>query len=306
MKNEKPLILPIKNIIIENDRVKTFVFEYEMDFQPGQFVMTWIPGYDEKPFGIVSRKKGEFMITVAAVGESTKALHGMKVGDMVGFRGPFGSAFSLPARPAGGPDSGSIALIAGGYGMASLFNLAKEAREKKIDVHVFLGARTKEELLYLSWMKELGAVLHLSTDDGSLGFKGFNVQVFEEYVKKHPPSFGHPLPEGGPVKDLPSEGSTPKGGGMLSKVYTVGPEIMEMKVAAICFKNNIPFELSLERYMKCGIGICGSCSVDPKGWRMCVEGPVIDGEKLKEITEFGKYHRTASGKVDPYPWTKTS
>lgn len=278
MKNEKPLILPIKHIITENDRVKTFVFEYEMDFAPGQFVMTWIPGYDEKPFGIVSRKKGEFMITVAAVGESTKALHGMSVGDMVGFRGPFGSAFSLPARPAGGPDSGSIALIAGGYGMASLFNLAKEAREKGIEVHVFLGARTKAELLYLDWMKELGAMLHLSTDDGSEGYKGFNVQVFEDEVKKQP----------------------------FDMAYTVGPEIMEMKVADICYKNNIPFELSLERYMKCGIGICGSCCVDPKGWRMCVEGPVIDGEKLKQITEFGKYHRTASGKVEKYSWAKTS
>ena len=308
MKNEKPRILPIKNIIIENDRVKTFVFEYEMDFAPGQFVMTWIPGYDEKPFGIVSRKKGEFMITVAAVGESTKALHSMNVGDMVGFRGPFGSTFSLP-------EAGSIALIAGGYGMASLFNLSKEAREKGIEVHVFLGARTKAELLYLDWMKELGAVLHLSTDDGSEGYKGFNTDLFAEHVKGHPPTrTSSPpsqggiseslLPEGGLAKDLPFEGSTSKGGGMLTKVYTVGPEIMEMKVADICYQNNIPFEVSLERYMKCGIGICGSCSVDPVGWRMCAEGPVIDGEKLKQITEFGKYHRTASGKVENYPWNK--
>ena len=269
MKHEKSLALPIKNIIIENERVKTFVFEYDMDFAPGQFVMTWIPGYDEKPFGIVSRKKGEFMITVAAVGESTKALHSMSVGDMLGFRGPFGSTFSLP-------ESGPIALIAGGYGMASLFNLAKEAREKKLDVHVFLGARNKNELLYLDWMKELGAELHLSTDDGSAGYKGFNVQVFEKEVGKQ--SF--------------------------YKVYTVGPEIMEMKIAQICWKNNIPFEVSLERYMKCGFGICGSCSVDPKGWMMCVEGPVIDGEKLKQIKEFGKYHRTASGKIEHYSSAK--
>jgi len=233
--------------------------------------MTWIPGYDEKPFGLVSRVPGEFMITVAAVGESTKALHAMSVGDLIGFRGPFGSTFSLP-------DAGSIALIAGGYGMASLFNLAKEAREKGIDVHVFLGARNKAELLYLDWMKELGTTLYLSTDDGSEGFKGFNVQVFEEEVGKQ----------------------------IFDKAYTVGPEIMEMKVADICYKNNIPFEVSLERYMKCGIGICGSCCVDPVGWRMCVEGPVIDGEKLKEITEFGKYHRTASGKVEGYPWAKIS
>jgi len=269
MKNEKPLALPIKEIIIENERVKTFVIEGEMEFKPGQFTMCWIPSFDEKPFGLVSRKEGEFMITVAAVGTATKALHMMEVGDMLGFRGPFGSVFNLPKK-------GSIALIAGGYGMASLFNLAKEAREKKLDVHVFLGARNKNELLYLDWMKELGVELHLSTDDGSAGFKGFNVQVFEKEVGKQ--SF--------------------------DKAYTVGPEIMEMKIAQICWQNNIPFEVSLERYMKCGFGICGQCCVDPVGWRMCVEGPVIDGEKLKQITEFGKYHRTASGRVEKYPWAK--
>ena len=275
MIHDKPLALPIKQIIIENERVKTFVIDGEMDFKPGQFTMCWIPGFDEKPFGLVSRKKGEFMITVAAVGTSTRALHMMEVGDMLGLRGPFGSAFALPV-------SGSIGLIAGGYGIASLFNLAKEAREKGIDVHVFLGARNKDEFLYLDWMKELGAELHLSTDDGSAGFKGFNVQVFEDWVKN----------KGGSK------------GGMLSKVYTVGPEIMEMKVADICYANNIPFEVSLERYMKCGFGICGQCCVDPVGWRMCVEGPVIDGEKLKQITEFGNYHRTASGRVEKYPWNK--
>jgi len=285
MNTEKPLILPIKNIITENERVKTFVFEYEMDFAPGQFVMTWIPGYDEKPFGLVSRVPGEFMITVAAVGESSKALHSMNVGDLVGFRGPFGSTFSLP-------EAGSIALIAGGYGMASLFNLAKEAREKGIDVHVFLGARTKEELLYLDWMKELGAILHVSTDDGSEGYKGFNVQVFSDVI----------LAKAGIQTGSPNGVGDDKV--IFTKAYTVGPEIMEMKVADICYQNNIPFEVSLERYMKCGIGICGSCSVDPVGWRMCAEGPVIDGEKLKQITEFGKYHRTASGKVENYPWNK--
>ena len=91
---------------------------------------------------------------------------------------------------------------------------------------------------------------------------------------------------------------------IFQKAYTVGPEIMEMKVAQTCWDNNISFEVSLERFMKCCFGICGQCCVDPTGWRMCVEGPVIDGAKLKQITEFGKYHRTASGKVEKFPWVK--
>lgn len=314
MKNDLPLTLPIKQIITESPRVKTFVFDYELDAQPGQFVMCWIPGHDEKPFGIVMRKKGEFMITVAAVGKSTQALHQMKVGDTLSFRGPYGSSFTLPASPAGGPKTGAIAMVAGGYGMASLFSLAKEARARKLDVHVFLGARTKDELLYLEWMEEIGAQMHLSTDDGSAGYKGFNTDLFAEYIHKHPPSRSstppsppqadRPLAERREQSGSPLEGRGPGGGGVFSKVYTVGPEIMEMKVAQTCYDNEIPFEVSLERYMKCGFGICGQCCVDPTGWRMCVEGPVIDGEKLRKITEFGKYHRTSSGKIVEYPWVK--
>ena len=68
------------------------------------------------------------------------------------------------------------------------------------------------------------------------------------------------------------------------------------KVMDICQKHKIPMEASLERYMKCGYGICGSCCVDPNGLRMCKEGPCIDKEIAKKVTEFGLYHRDASGK----------
>ncbi|MBP9690441.1 dihydroorotate dehydrogenase electron transfer subunit [Candidatus Woesebacteria bacterium] len=275
MKQDKPLALPIKKIIIESERVKTFVFDYDFPGEPGQFVMCWIPGFDEKPFGIIKKEGTGFMISVAKVGASTEALHMMEVGDMLGFRGPYGSTFTLP-------EEGSIALIAGGYGMVPLSYLAQEARKKDIDVHLFIGARNKEELLFKSWMEEIGVVVHASTDDGSEGYKGFNTDLFKNEVENRKSNDQSPM----------------------TKVYTVGPQIMELKIAQICWEHSIPFEVSLERYMKCGFGICGQCSVDPTGWRMCVEGPVIDGEKLKEITEFGKYHRTASGKVEKYPWAK--
>ena len=54
-------------------------------------------------------------------------------------------------------------------------------------------------------------------------------------------------------------------------------------------------EFSMERYMKCALGICGQCCVDKTGWRICVEGPVFNMDDLKLITEFGNYHRDASG-----------
>ena len=57
----------------------------------------------------------------------------------------------------------------------------------------------------------------------------------------------------------------------------------------------ISAEYSLERYMKCALGICGQCCVDNTGWRICVEGPVFKNEKIEEISEFGKYRRNAAG-----------
>ncbi|HRN71015.1 MAG TPA: dihydroorotate dehydrogenase electron transfer subunit, partial [Candidatus Woesebacteria bacterium] len=202
-----------------------------------------------------------FMISVAAVGEATKALHEMKEGDKLGFRGPYGTSFALP-------ESGSIALVAGGYGMVPLSYLAQEARKNGIEVHLFIGARNKDELLFRNWMEEISVQLHIATDDGSEGFKGYNTDLCEKELESVKPD----------------------------KVYTVGPEGMEVKVSYICNGHNIPFEISLERYMKCGFGICGQCCVDPTGWRMCVEGPVLNQDQISQVEEFGKYHRTPSGK----------
>ena len=59
---------------------------------------------------------------------------------------------------------------------------------------------------------------------------------------------------------------------------------------------DINYEFLFERYMKCAIGICGNCTMDPLGLRLCVEGPVLPKNKVEQLTEFGKYHRDASGK----------
>ena len=263
MKYDRPLVLPIKEIITENSRVKTFIFDFDFPGKPGQFVMVWVPGIDEKPFGIIKKDNTGFMISVAAVGNATNEMHNMKPGDLLGFRGPYGSSFSLPQKKQ------TIALIAGGYGMVPLSYLAQETIKMNVTTHLFLGARNKNELLFKSWMKEIGVHVHSSTDDGSEGFKGFNTDLFAQKIDEIKPDMA----------------------------YTVGPEIMEKKIASICYEKNIPFEISLERYMKCGFGICGQCSVDPTGWRMCVEGPVINSEKLKQITEFGNYHRAPTGAI---------
>lgn len=262
MQFDKPLILPIRKIVKENSRVKSFYFHYPLDAKPGQFIMVWIPGFDEKPFGIIVKDDNNFLISVANVGESTKQLHQMKVGERVGIRGPYGTYFKLPLK-------GKITLVAGGYGMVPLAYLAKFAVEQGYKVDILLGAKTKTEFLKYSWLKDKKIQYFLATDDGSAGFKGFVTDLFKEYLKKNKQAY----------------------------FYFVGPEIMEKKLVEICYRNKLPFEISIERYIKCGIGVCGQCCVDPYGFRMCIEGPVVNHKRLKKISEFGKYKRTASGKI---------
>ena len=69
---------------------------------------------------------------------------------------------------------------------------------------------------------------------------------------------------------------------------------MEKKVVEICQQNKVPCETSVERYMKCGFGVCGACCMDSEGKRVCVEGTVFSGEDALKMMEFGKYHRDGS------------
>ncbi len=264
MSIDKPLMLPIKKIVPENNRVKSFYFNYKLNAKPGQFVMLWLPGYEEKPFGVVVVSKNTFLLSVAKVGRTTARLHELKEEDKVGIRGPYGSSFSLPAK------KGKIALVAGGYGMIPLGFLAKQAAAKGYRVDILLGAKTKQELLIYSFLKKQPKIkILISTDDGSSGFKGYVTELFKNYLVKNKPR----------------------------KVYIVGPEIMEFKTVEICREKKLAHEVSLERYIKCGFGICGQCCVDSLGLRMCVEGPVVKDKILSQIEEFGKYYRDTSGKI---------
>ena len=81
-------------------------------------------------------------------------------------------------------------------------------------------------------------------------------------------------------------------------IYVCGPEIMEKKIVDACIKKNVPCQVSIERYMKCGFGICGQCCLDDIGERMCQEGPVIAGQRALKNKEFGRYKRIKSGKKE--------
>ncbi len=256
-----PNIVEIKEIIKETDTVKTFIFDWKVENEvPGQFMMLW-NFQDEKPMSIslINPIKDEIGISIKNVGEFTKAVHSMKVGDKLGLRGPYGRGFEIAGS--------KILAVGGGIGMAPLAAFAEEASKKGIKVDVISAATTNNELLFLNRFKKSRVNLMPCTDDGTYGFCGFGTELAEEALKSD----------------------------NYDMLVCCGPEIMMKKLVEIVDKFKIPTQFSLERYMKCGIGLCGQCCVDDVGWRICVEGPVFWRDELRLIKEFGIYRRDAAG-----------
>src|SRR3989344_8627622 len=100
----------LEKVIKENYRTSTFFFKFKEKAEPGQFLMVWVPGSKEMPMSVSYSDEKKIAVTVAAVGEGSKALHAQKVGDYIGIRGPFGKPFTLKKN------AKRIALIGGGYG----------------------------------------------------------------------------------------------------------------------------------------------------------------------------------------------
>jgi len=249
MHEELPVGVDITRIVEETPSIRTFVFDHEFTFSPGQFVMVWVPGVDEIPMALSSASS----ITVQKVGDATAALFALSPGDRIGIRGPFGNGF---------PVSGRVLAVAGGLGAAPLLPLAASGR---VDTFL-LGARTAGELLFADRLRDV-TELQIATDDGSMGRHGFVTGLLQEADLKQ---FDH--------------------------ICVCGPEVMMRAVLKYLDSQGMADrgQFSLHRYMKCGIGICGSCCTDPGGLRVCRDGPIFSGDVLL-ASEFGHYMRDASG-----------
>lgn len=260
---DQPVIVTIDTIIQESEDTKTFIFKHHLDYKIGQFIMVWLPGIDEKPFAVSKHGNDHFGISALARGNFTRIMHNLRTGGRVGIRGPFGNGFSIPDSIKNG--SKNACVIGGGCGMASLTTLIEELKRNSIQqnkITIINGALSKTKLLFSNMFKDV----ILFTDDGSIGEKGYPTNILDDLHKKH----------------------------RFQIIYTCGPEIMMFKVHEFCKKNNIECEASLERYMKCGIGICGQCVCDGK--MVCKDGPVFNLESLSVMSDFGKYSLLKSGK----------
>jgi len=284
-----PKSIPVKKIIKETENVKTFVFEHDLRAKPGQFVNLWLPGINEKPMSVAYCDSKEFWVSIFAVGPFSEAMHKLKEGDLVGVRGPYGRGFSWEKGK-------HLVMMAGGYGAAPLYFLTREAIKDDCTVEFVIGARSKDHLLYQERIKELeGVDLHVATDDGSEGVKGYNVVILDELIESAKKGKRMKVICDGD-KCSREEADFPP----LDMVYSCGPEIMMKVVAEKCKEAGVQSQVSVERYMKCGFGVCGQCCVDESGERMCTEGPVVPGEKALKMEEFGKYHRDSVGQIHEF------
>jgi len=252
-----PKVVNIDESIKENSDVKTLLFKYPENITPGQFFMVWIPKIDEIPMSVSIIKKDKKGITFKRVGEATNALFDLKNGDKIGIRGPYGNGFKIVGK--------NILFVGGGSGIATIVPAFEKAIEDKISSTILLGTKNKNEIFFEKRIKKISSNVKISTDDGSKGYKGFASNLAEKLLENN----------------------------NFDSIITCGPETMMKNLFE---KSDVKyFQASLERYMKCGIGLCGQCCIG-KGLRVCEEGPVFNKKILKNIKDFGIYKRDASGK----------
>ncbi len=252
--DQKHIMLRLEKKQVESQGFATLFFNYALPFKPGQFIMVWIPGIDEKPYTISFHSENQFAITIEAKGIFSQKAITLEKGDLIGIRGPFGNGFNIKSDK-------TAAVVAGGCGMAPLATLVEKLPKTTTFIH---GAKSKEYILY---PERFDLERLFCTDDGSFGHKGFVTDILEKQIAL---------------------------GRHFDMVYTCGPEIMMYHVFNICEKHHIPCQVSLERYMRCGFGVCGACVCGKQV--VCKDGPVFGSDALRDIKDFNTKALLKSGK----------
>ncbi len=232
-------------------------------FAAGQFNMLYVFGFGEVAISISGDPTNPkpLIHTTRAVGNVTKAMAKLKTGDMIGVRGPFGTAW--PVKHAEGDD---VVLVAGGIGLAPLRPVIYEilANRRKYGKLILLyGTRTPSDILYRkeleSWRSRLDMEVYVTVDRSSVNWQG-NVGVVTTLI--------------------PKAGFDPQ----QTTAMICGPEIMMRYVALELQKRGVPMSsvyASMERNMKCGVGLCGHCQMGPTF--ICKDGPVYPYDKIREL-----------------------
>lgn len=191
---------------------------------------------------------GTVSLIYRIAGRGTALLAKLQPGNEIDCMGPLGNGFDLsPRRPL---------LVGGGMGLAPLLFLARQLCPRPMSV--LMGGRDSRELFWQDIFGDVCRSLHVTTDDGSLGLRGFTTD--------HLPSL--------------------LAGGEYDMIFACGPRPMLEGVARLAKAHGLPCQVSLEDYMACGVGACLSCTcagTDGKRRKVCSDGPVFQAEEVLEL-----------------------
>ncbi len=271
-----PYPVRIEDVFIESEdkNLKTFKFvffntddENKFTYKAGQFAELSITGKGEIPIGIASSptEKGFVKFTVNKVGLVTNYLHAMKVGDIMGIRGPLGNWYPWEIL-----EDKNVVIIGGGFAFTTLrssiiYMLDPANRPKFKDIHVIYGARTPGMLLYkdelAEWEKRDDINMHITVDGTDDPEWKYNVGFVPTITEQKAPSADE-------------------------DTYAIicGPPIMIKFTQPVL--DNLGYQhdhiiMSLENRMKCGIGMCGRCNVGKEF--VCKDGPVFTLDQLNKM-----------------------
>ena len=267
--------IPVK--VVSNQKVAPDCFRMvlsgqleDVSFNPGQFIMLRVAGgYDpllRRPFAaykLRNKEKDCVEIWYQVVGRGTRLMSRMGPDRELALLGPLGNGFRIPAN------TRAAYIVAGGMGIVPLRGLIDHLVDAKTDgIHLFVGTKTADHLLFEKTLREMGISLRVATEDGSVGHHGFVTELFGQWLDTHQP--------------IDMDGTM---------CFTCGPAPMLKEVAGITARYRLPCQVSLESRMACGIGACLGCVVNLQNQnhkhgvseaygRVCLEGPVFDTKDI--------------------------
>ncbi len=250
-----PIPAEIIEVKEECSDVKTFKLDVTMDFKPGQFVMIYVPGAGEAPFTIASRIREPLEVTVKKVGKVTTALHKLGPGAKIGVRGPYGKPLPLDLLR-----GSRTLLVAAGIGVAYFRSLILSCADMFRELVLLYGARYPDSIVYKDEMKEWrGVKVMVTLSRPPEEWKGLRGRVTEHLKKMDVEKYDY--------------------------FILCGPRQMMRDCIDILVSRGVDLEriyVSLERHMKCGIGLCGRCRLQ-NGLYVCVDGPTFRADQIKDV-----------------------
>jgi len=247
----------VENVNIAKDiyRLKLNIPDIVKSVEPGQFLNIYFqnsPNIFPRPFSIAGIDDDNILILYKVVGKQTEKMSSWQKGYKTVVLGPLGNSFDLSSD-----NDISHVLVAGGVGIAPLMFVCDKLSLMGINPYFFIGAKNKNELLIIEDPKSR---LYISTDDGSAGFAGNVVDHFKSVIN----SIKKPV-----------------------SVYACGPDEMNKALVNMGVVPGIRVQVSLERVMACGLGICQGCAIKTKDISgnnyyslVCKDGPVFKGGEI--------------------------